>query len=123
MKNSIKELEQLLKIQRSLTRIGLNKNTELENRITDLTKPAQPMVLPNNFGKAFMGYVECFGGNLLAVYCKDTILSVLQKKDKMSYEDAMEYFNYNIAGSWVGNGTPLYLERCSMDAFMDIVEQ
>jgi hypothetical protein len=41
----------------------------------------------------------------------------------MSYEDAIEHFNYNIAGSWVGNGTPLYLERCSMDAFMDIVEQ
>ena len=123
MKNTIKELEQLLKIQRSLTRIGLNKNTELENRITDLTKPAQPMVLPNNFGKAFMGYVECFGGNLLAVYCKETILGVLQKKDKMSYEDAMEYFNYNIAGSWVGNGTPLYLERCDMDSFRDIVEQ
>ena len=123
MKNTIKELEQLLKIQRSLTRIGLNKNTELENRITDLTKPAQPMVLPNNFGKAFVGYVECFGGNLLAVYSKDAILSVLQNKDKMSYEDALEYFNYNIAGSWVGNGTPLYLERCSMDAFMDIVEQ
>ena len=81
MKNTIKELEQLLKIQRSLTRLGLKKNIELENRITDLTKPAQPMVLPNNFGKAFMGYVECFGGNLLAVYCKDTILSVLQKKD------------------------------------------
>ena len=123
MKNTIKELEQLLKIQRALTRIGLNKNTELENRIIDLTKPALPMILPNKFGKAFMGYVECFGGNLLAVYCKETILGILQKKDEMSYEDAIEHFNYNIAGSWVGNGTPLYLERCSMDAFMDIVEQ
>ena len=31
-------------------------------------------------------------------------------RSKMSYEEAVEYFDFNIAGSYMGEYTPLYLE-------------
>jgi len=32
----------------------------------------------------------------------------------MSYEDAIEYFEYNIAGAWVGESTPFFLQRMEL---------
>ena len=29
-------------------------------------------------------------------------------RDGMSYEDAIEFFEYNTIGSWMGEGTPLF---------------
>jgi len=27
----------------------------------------------------------------------------------MTYEDALEHYDYNIAGSYIGEGTPIYI--------------
>jgi len=29
----------------------------------------------------------------------------------MSYEDAIEFFHYNVLGAWVGKKTPLFLKK------------
>jgi hypothetical protein len=31
-------------------------------------------------------------------------------RSEMTYEEAVEYFDFNIAGSYMGEYTPLYLE-------------
>jgi len=31
-------------------------------------------------------------------------------QEDMSYEDAVDFFNFNIAGAWMGDGTPLFLK-------------
>jgi hypothetical protein len=33
------------------------------------------------------------------------------KEDKMTEEEAREFFDFNILGSWVGEYTPVYLEK------------
>ena len=42
----------------------------------------------------------------LLVYDRDKIVEKFVK-DGMTYEDAQEYIDFNIAGAWVGEGTPL----------------
>jgi len=33
------------------------------------------------------------------------------RRDKMSIEDAYEFMDFNVVGSWVGDRTPIFLER------------
>jgi len=42
------------------------------------------------------------------VYSIEKILKILQD-DNMTDEDALEHFYYNIAGSYVGDHTPIYI--------------
>jgi hypothetical protein len=37
-------------------------------------------------------------------------LKVLQIRDGMSVEGSEEFFQFNIVGSWVGDGTPMFIE-------------
>jgi len=42
-------------------------------------------------------------------YSFEKILAVLMERDGMSREEATEFFDFNIACAWVGNGTPVYI--------------
>ena len=44
----------------------------------------------------------------LVVYSKQKIITQLMKD--MSEEDALEYFDFNIAGAYMGDSTPLFME-------------
>ena len=60
-----------------------------------------------DFDKAITGVVERIN---LHVFCYDVarILNILQEEG-MSEDEAQEYFEYNILGSWMGENTPVYL--------------
>ena len=47
----------------------------------------------------------------VAVYDYDRCARVLMRRDKMSIEDAYEFMDFNVVGSWVGDRTPIFLER------------
>ncbi len=55
---------------------------------------------------ALTGIVETFHG-LVCVYDKDKIIKNLMKD--MTKEDAEEYFDFNIIGSFVGDLSPIYM--------------
>jgi hypothetical protein len=44
------------------------------------------------------------------VYDTELILELLMGRSEMTYEEAVEYFDFNIAGSYMGEYTPFYLE-------------
>ena len=50
------------------------------------------------------------GERTRVVYDTELILELLMGRSEMSYEEAVEYFDFNIAGSYMGVYTPLYLE-------------
>ena len=62
------------------------------------------------------GYDEAIAGTVWdgertrVVYDTELILELLMGRSEMSYEEAVEYFDFNIAGSYMGVYTPLYLE-------------
>lgn len=45
----------------------------------------------------------------LAVYDREKCIKLLIQRDKMTREDAEEYFSYNVEGAFVGKGTPVFL--------------
>lgn len=66
---------------------------------------------------AFLGYVDG-----VACYDANVIIDTLMRRDGMTYEEAIEFFDFNIAGSCLGPGMPVYLWRMSLQEFQDTVE-
>ena len=44
-----------------------------------------------------------------AIYRVYDIVATLMERDGMTYEEAMEYFDFNILGAYVGEYTPIYM--------------
>ena len=44
------------------------------------------------------------------VYKTEGILKILMDRDGMTYDEASEFFDFNVAGAHMGVYTPLYLE-------------
>ena len=46
----------------------------------------------------------------LTVYSVEKVLEILVTRDGMSYEEAREFYEFNIVGAYVGPGTPVFVE-------------
>jgi hypothetical protein len=60
------------------------------------------------FDECVLGVVERCGQEACVLYSEAKVLAVLEQSG-MEAEDAMEHFDYNILGSYVGEKTPMYL--------------
>ena len=64
-------------------------------------------LLADGFEEALIGYTQ--GSNVVAVYDYDTCVSILIHRDSMTIEDAVEFMEYNVEGSYVGDKTPVFI--------------
>jgi hypothetical protein len=46
-----------------------------------------------------------------AIYFVDAIIGRLMQRDGMTHEEAIEFFDFNIAGAYVGEYTPIYMNE------------
>ena len=77
--------------------------------IEDLYSDDEPEILfADGYDKAIAGVIWD-GERTRVVYTTEKILSILME-DGMTYDEASEYFDFNVAGSYMGVYTPLYLE-------------
>ena len=61
----------------------------------------------DGFEEALIGIAEQYHRTAIAIYDREKIIEILAKD--MSYEEAEEYFDYNIFQAWVGEQTPMFL--------------
>ena len=73
--------------------------------------------LPNEFDSAVLGTSQRIGLEDCIVYDVNEVLLILMQD--MSEEDALEHFDYNIAGSYVGETTPIFLWPKTMKEIED----
>ena len=62
------------------------------------------------FDEAIVGVVLRYGDEPYIVYDRDQVLEILQQRD-MNDEEAQEYFEVNMLGSWEGDTTPGFVVR------------
>lgn len=65
----------------------------------------------DGYDDCIVGIVERFGQDSYFIYDKELVLAKLQKDNNMSYEEALEYYEYNQLGAYVGERTPAFLIR------------
>tara|TARA_R100001129_G_scaffold185184_1_gene172356 strand:+ start:113 stop:367 length:255 start_codon:yes stop_codon:yes gene_type:complete len=56
--------------------------------------------------------VRC-GQPPVVIYAVDRVIEILMRRDGMSNEEAIEFFNFNIEGAWVGKTTPVWMYHAS----------
>lgn len=81
------------------------------------------LVLADGLDAAFIGLMQRF--NVLgpvACYDYDRVIQSFMA-DGMTEEDAIEYFEFNVIGAWVGERTPCYLRRMSLDEAIEIASE
>lgn len=77
--------------------------------------------LPSMFDEAILGVVERCGKEPYIVYSEEKLIEILESQG-MDHEEAVEYFEFNMAGAWMGEGTPGFvsdLERWQINRQLD----
>jgi len=86
---------------------------ELERRLADLGYGEDiELMYPTGYASCVIGVAE--SGFSLAqpalVISKTKVLETLVKDDGMTEDEALEFFEFNISGAYVGHGTPIFVE-------------
>ena len=71
------------------------------------------MLKADGFDEAIIGVGRRCGQPTIVVYDADKCRTILQKRMKGDPIDADEYFEFNVVGAWMGENTPIFVERLS----------
>lgn len=84
---------------------------------------ASQMLVAEGLDSAIIGVGSRCGQPDLVVYDEDKVINLLMERDGMTYTDALEFYEFNIRGAWVGDGTPIWFRRMDMEEFEAFVEE
>lgn len=82
---------------------------------------ADETLFADGYDDAVIGYIERVGKPVMVVYATDIIIDILINRDGMTEEEAVEFFETNIKGSWVGEGTPGFLNECTIEELKELI--
>ena len=89
----------------------IKKKTENIEKLLE-EYPDSELLKADGFDECIIGICDRYGQEQLVAYDKEKVIKKLMK-DKMSYEEAIEYFEFNIIGAWVGEKTPVFITKIS----------
>lgn len=89
--------------------------------------PDEPIILYDGFDEALIGFGASYFNKPCAIYEYEKCIEILMKGSSslcdlqeyddddefpdMSYEDAIEYFEFNVIGMYVGDHTPIFMRK------------
>ena len=69
----------------------------------------EDVLLVDGLDEAFLGIGHRACQGPMAVYARAACIDVLVAQG-LSFEDAVEHFEFNVACAWVGPGTPVFVD-------------
>jgi len=69
------------------------------------------MLKADGFDEAVIGVCRCKGREDVLAYSYEKCVDILMKRDKMSYEEAAEYMDFNVVDAYVGELTPAFVTK------------
>lgn len=66
------------------------------------------ILFADGFEEALIGVSTQFTRGPVALYDWDKCVKILMERDKVGYEEAVEFMDFNVTGSWVGEQTPAF---------------
>ena len=79
--------------------------------LDELFETAEGAVVLTGFDDAIIGLAEEFGNGPRILYSREKILQILQERDEMSFNDALDFYDFNILGMYVGEQNPIILYK------------
>ena len=91
--------------------------------VDEIIDADEGVYLADGFDEAIIGISERAGRSRIVAYDRDKCIEIIishsshvgsrSTEDGLTcdekYEEAVEYFDYNVIGSWLGDGTPEFL--------------
>jgi len=68
----------------------------------------EEIIIYDEYEDAIIGLADRFGMDTSVAYDYDKVIKILM--EDMSYEEAVEYFDFNVIGGWVGDSTPVFIK-------------
>ena len=87
------------------------KHTEFIDAFAD-RHDDEEILRADGLDEACVGWTDSWNGNernIRLVYDIGKVIAILQERDGMTYEDAVEFYDFNIAGAYLGKGTPVFI--------------
>ncbi len=69
------------------------------------------LIKVDGFDAAIVGVASRIGSADFLVYSREKCVEILMADDAMNYDEADEYFDFNVAGAYVGPTTPAFIEK------------
>lgn len=79
---------------------------EIREHLADVNPEA---ILAVGFEKALLGLAHRCGKPPLAAYSVKRCIDIIMAEHGVRYEDAIQIFEFNVAGAWVGEQTPVWV--------------
>jgi hypothetical protein len=79
--------------------------------VQDYAVDDEPTLVADGFEDAFIGVGSQFNVESIAIYDTQKCIDILMTRDGMSRDEALEYFEFNVLGAYVGPKTPIFVNR------------
>ena len=89
--------------------MNLTGHELIDHYIKKVMGEDEKILLADGLENAFMAIGRQFI-HPVAIYSYRKTIKILMRDHKMDREEAIEYFDYNIAGAFVGDQTPVFLQ-------------
>ena len=71
----------------------------------------EELLCADGFDDAIIGICERATSSNIVAYDRDRCIEILVERDGMTREEAVEYFEFNVAGAWMGERTPVFISN------------
>lgn len=79
--------------------------------IIELIGEDQNIIFYDGIDDAIIGLTERIGMEPIVAYDVDKVIEILVETDGMTHEEAIEHYEYNIIGGYVGELTPVFIKK------------
>lgn len=76
--------------------------------------PDETLKFADGFDDAIIGVHDNFTKKPIVIYSKQKCIKVLMDNG-MTYEEAIEYFDFNVSGAYVGEDTPIWCDDLMLE--------
>lgn len=92
---------------------------DISPAMDDSVDRREPLWLADGLEDAFLGLMMHFNTLYpVACYDYDKVLQIFME-DGCTEEEALEHFEYNVIGAYIGERTPCYLRRMTIEQAID----
>jgi hypothetical protein len=85
-------------------------NTDIREHLNDMFEGLL-FLSEREFDAAILGVAERIGMSPIVAYDTAKIIDILCERDGMEGDEAAEFFEFNIAGAYVGDCTPIFIAQ------------
>ena len=78
--------------------------------IEEIAEVNPDALLADGFDDAIIGMAERMNLGPVVAYSKEKMVDIMMNRDGMSWLEAVEYYEYNIRGAWVGEFGPVFID-------------